>query len=65
MGHEYCKALRYPRRHSVAVSTVMVSPVQGRGNGAVKGKLPPGPASGNIELPAGGTNFRSHVCATT
>lgn len=36
VGHEYCMALKYPRSHSMLVSTVMVIPVQGQLDGAVR-----------------------------
>lgn len=36
VGHEYCMALKYPRSHSIAVSTVIVILVQGQFDRAVR-----------------------------
>lgn len=41
VGDEYCIALKYPRSHIVAVSAVMVIPVQGQLDRALRGNPQP------------------------
>ncbi len=51
VGHEYCMALKYPRSHSIAVSTVMVIPVQGQLDGAVRETPALSLRQWNLDLP--------------